>query len=292
MRFDPTTKETDKMKRTGTFTLVPFGGLANRMYAIASAYCTCQTNGSRLSVVWFREWGMKADFCDIFEPWTEDKAAIREANPTDYIVNDRPRQRNFYAPKLVQRLVYDRRIYEDCVSQLRDEGFDFAGWSRGKRCYLVTCVRFATIPAEIWHKLFRPVKPVMDAVEANCSRFSSYTIGMHIRRSDNREAIKESPTHLFVETGKREIILHPDLKIFLATDSDEVKKEMRDAFGDRIITAEAPASRESISGIRDGLVDLYTLSRTNHIYGSWSSSFSRMAARIGNLELTVLTVNG
>ncbi len=278
------------MERTGTFTLVPFGGLANRMYAIASAYCTCQANGSKLSVVWFREWGMKADFRDIFEPWTEDKATIREAKMMDFIVNDRPRRHNFYAPKLVQRLVYNRRIYDNCMMQLRDEGFDFAGWSRGKRCYLVTCMKFAVIPTEVWHRLFRPVKPVTDAIEANCARFSAYTIGMHIRRSDNLEAIKESPTHLFIETGKRELAQHPDLKIFLATDSEQVKQEMRDAFGDRIITAEAPASRESISGIRDGLVDMYTLSRTNHIYGSWSSSFSRMASRLGGTELTLLTV--
>ncbi len=280
------------MKRTGTFTLVPFGGLANRMYAIASAYCTCQATGSKLSVVWFREWGMKADYLDIFEPWTEDKATIRKANLCDFLVNDRPRRRNLFVPKLIQGIVYDRRIYEDSVSQLRDDGFDFAGWSRGKRCYIVTCVRFVKIPTEIWRQLFRPVKPVMDAVETNSKQFSAYTIGMHIRRSDNQAAIKQSPTHLFIEAGKQELAQHPDLKIFLATDSEQVKQEMREVFGNRIITSPTPASRESISGIRDGLVDMYTLSRTNHIYGSWFSSFSRLAARIGGCELTVLTVNG
>lgn len=259
---------------------------------MASAYCTCRANGSQLGVVWFREWGMKADFRDIFEPWTDDNVTIREANLCDFLVNDRPRRRNLYVPKLMQSVVYDRRIYEDSVSQLRDEDFDFAGWSRGKRCYMVTCVRFVKIPTAIWSQLFRPVKPVMDAVEANSRLFSSYTIGMHIRRSDNWAAIKQSPTHLFIETGKRELAQHPDLKIFLATDSEQVKDEMRDAFGDRIITSNTPASRESIGGIRDGLIDMYTLSRTNHIYGSWFSSFSRLAARIGNCELTVLSVNG
>lgn len=270
---------------------MPFGGLANRMYAMASAYCTCRANGSRLNVVWFREWGMKAGFGDIFEPWDgERNVIIREAKPSDFLVNDRPRKRNFYVPKLMQSLVYDRRIYEDSVSKLRDGGFDFAGWSRGKRCYMVTCIEFAKIPMGGVKTLFRPVKPVRDAVEANCALFSAYTIGMHIRRSDNVEAIRQSPTHLFIETGRRELAQHPDLKIFLATDSEQVKEEMRAAFGDRLITSSTPASRDSISGIRDGLADMYSLARTNHIYGSWFSSFSEMAARIGNCELTVLTV--
>ena len=71
-----------KMKSKGSFTLVPFGGLANRMYAMASAYCTCRANGSRLDVVWFREWGMKADFGDIFEPWADDSnATVRGGQP-------------------------------------------------------------------------------------------------------------------------------------------------------------------------------------------------------------------
>ena len=279
------------MKSKGSFTLVPFGGLANRMYAMASAYCTCRANGSRLDVVWFREWGMKADFGDIFEPWADDSnATVRGGgNLWDKVVNERPRKRNLYVPKLMQRIAYDRRIYEDSVSRLRDGGLDFAEWSRGRRCYMVTCIEFAKIPTEVWGQLFRPVKPVMDAVEANCNLFSSYTIGMHIRRSDNLESIRQSPTHLFVEAGKRELALHPDLKIFLATDSEQVKQEMRDVFGDRIMTASTPASRESMGGIRDGLVDMFSLARTRQIYGSWFSSFSEMASKIGGCKLTVLT---
>jgi hypothetical protein len=276
------------MKKRGTLVLVPFGGLANRMYAIASAYSTCLTNGSKLSIVWFREWGMGACFADLFEPLGKPGVALRQATALDRVVNDRPRRRNLFVPKLMQRLLYDRRIYENSVSRLRDSGFNFAQHFAAKRAYMVTCIEFDKIEPHVWAALFRPVRPVMEAVEARTKLFSAYTIGMHIRRSDNVNSIKQSPTRLFVEAGKREMAEHPDLKIFLATDSEEVKREMREAFGHRIITSATPASRDNIGGLRDGLVDMYTLSHTALIYGSWFSSFSEMAAKIGGKKLVVL----
>ena len=76
--------------------------------------------------------------------------------------------------------------------------------------------------------------------------------------------------------------------VYLATDSTEVKREFIAAFGSRIITPKEDACRDSISGIRGGVVDLWTLASTQKIYGSAGSSFSPMAANIGGVPLEIM----
>ena len=130
----------------------------------------------------------------------------------------------------------------------------------------------------------------MDVVDSYRNQFNSHTIGLHIRRTDNAESIAKSPTSLFINKVREEIDQHDDTSIFLATDSTAVKKEFIDAFGARIITPQEEACRDSISGIRGGVVDLWTLASTQKIYGSAGSSFSPMAASIGGVPLEIMNV--
>ena len=130
----------------------------------------------------------------------------------------------------------------------------------------------------------------MDVVNSYRERFGTHTIGLHIRRTDNAESIAKSPTSLFIDKVREEIDLHDDTKVFLATDSTAVKKEFTDAFATRIITPQEEACRDSISGIRGGVVDLWTLASTQRIYGSAGSSFSPMAASIGGVPLEIMNV--
>lgn len=135
----------------------------------------------------------------------------------------------------------------------------------------------------LYIKLFAPVYEVRDKINTYVQRFSTNAVvGMHIRRTDNKESIRQSPLSLFIEKGKEELKLHPDLMIFLATDSEDVKRELKAVFGNRIITSEKEASRDSVEGIRDGIVDLWALASCRRIYGSAGSSFSQMAASIAN----------
>lgn len=271
-------------------TYVPSGGLANRMRAIASAYSACRRAGSRLHIVWFRDWALNAPFCEIFEPIDGDFVSLREARPLDIIVNDRPRRRNLWLPGLFQRMAYRRRIDERDVTPLKRAGFDFAGWMRGHRCWMSCYQVFGDFPDGLYPRLFRPVADIRADVETAAARFSAHTVGMHIRRTDNAESIEKSPTRLFIEAGLREMAEYPDLMIYLATDSEDVKRMMCDEFGRRVITPSVAACRGDVAGIRGGLVDMYALSRTCRIYGSAGSSFSVMAAALGETELKILKI--
>ena len=270
----------------GSLLFVPSGGLANRMRAVASAYELCKKVDSTLQVLWFQDWALSAPFHSIFEE--TPLVAIREATVLDHILYDRARKKNLFLPALPQRILFQRHIKEQDVTPLKKQSFDFEQWARGKRCYMSCYQVFGTFPDERYQQLFHPVKAVMDVVDGYRSQFNSHTIGLHIRRTDNAESIAKSPTVLFINKVREEVDQHDDTKVFLATDSTEVKREFIAAFGSRIITPKEDACRDSISGIRGGVVDLWTLASTQKIYGSAGSSFSPMAASIGGVPLEIM----
>lgn len=275
------------MKNQSRLLLVPAGGLANRMHAIASAYEMCRKAGVELRVVWFQDWALHAPFHDIFRP--TGMLRLREATLADHVVYDRPRRRNAHIPLLFQRLLFDRRIDEDRVTALVEQGFDFGQWAAGHNSYMSCFREFGTFDDAVYRRLFRPVAQVEQQVERFASQFSAHTIGFHIRRTDNRRSIEHSPLSLFVEAGKREVDEHPDTKIFVATDDGPTKQQLRAVFGGRLMMQQAEADRGSTPGIRGGLIDMYTLARTEVVYGSAGSSFSMMAAKIGGNRLVTLT---
>ena len=270
----------------GSLLFVPSGGLANRMRAVASAYELCKKVDSTLQVLWFQDWALSAPFHSIFEE--TPLVAIREATILDHLLYDRARKKNLFLPALPQRILFQRHIKEQDVTPLKKQSFDFEAWACGKRCYMSCYQVFGTFPDERYQQLFHPVKAVMDVVDGYRSQFNSHTIGLHIRRTDNAESIAKSPTALFINKVREEVDQHDDTKVFLATDSTEVKREFIAAFGSRIITPKEDACRDSISGIRGGVVDLWTLASTQKIYGSAGSSFSPMAASIGDVPLEIM----
>ena len=126
--------------------------------------------------------------------------------------------------------------------------------------------------------MFRPVPQVEAVIGKRVAAFSAYTVGVHIRRTDNALSIEHSPLDLFFDCLDQELAAHSDLCIYLATDSEEVKQAMRARYGERIVCAESKADRSTTEGIREGIADLWTLARTQKIYGSFHSSFSELAA--------------
>ena len=97
-------------------------------------------------------------------------------------------------------------------------------------------------------------------------------------------SIRQSPIELFYQKLDEEIKEDDKVAIYLATDSEEVKREMKERYGDRIFCSGKKADRGSLEGIREGITDMYTLARTQKIYGSFQSSFSNIAAQLGRVR--------
>ena len=176
------------------------------------------------------------------------------------------------------------RLYEQAPELAPGSPFDAGQWLAGhSRAYITTCYPFHPSPTSLYAALFRPVEAIERLVRTYTERFSAHTVGIHIRRTDNAMSIAHSPLSLFIQAMERELEAHPDTTFFVASDSEADKHTLRTHFGPRILTSSAPADRNSKAGMQQGAVDLFTLSRTDKIFGSCYSSFSEVAAMLRSI---------
>lgn len=275
----------------GKITFVPVGGLANRMRAMASAVTLAGKTGNELSVVWFEDWALNAPFFRLFNPVEEAVCRLRDASRLDYALLDRPRSRNLHFPRVYQTLRFRSCLYERSITPLCKKNFDFGAWARqGGDVYMASYTAFQKYDYAWISRLFVPVDEIAKEVESRCLEFPEEVIGVHIRRTDNLASIQQSPIELFYQKLDKDISENNRVGIYLATDSEEVKRGMKERYGNRIHSSDKQASRSSLEGIRDGIADMYTLARTRKIYGSFQSSFSEMASQIGGAPLEILSL--
>lgn len=269
-------------------TLVPSGGLGNRMRAIASGIALAEAANTPLRIVWFQDWGLGCNFDDLFCPFQLHHldVELKEASFIDKCLYDRPRRKNLLLPGLYQHFHFDACLYEKEVTTKYYHHFDFLKWCKDRDVYIASCISFfpSRLPKGIFDA-FRPIPELQERINKIGHAFPASVVGVHIRRTDNATAIADSPTELFIERMRQE---DEAIDFYLATDSEEVKEEMKREFGDRIITSPHQAKRGDLEGMQDALVELYTLSRTSLILGSSHSTFSNTAAEIGDIQCEII----
>lgn len=266
-------------------TFIPVGGLANRMRSIHSAIALCKND--ELQICWFKDRGLNCRFEHLFKPIPLPHVTLKEANLWDRLLLDRPRKKNLYIPKLWQRLCFDACLYEQ---ETREGHLDFQQWKKENRTvYLASYNQFFQ-PTQDLRNLFIPIESIQNRIDDICATYTQQTVGIHIRRGDHDIATRKSPVKLFIAEMEKEIEKEPLVNFFLATDSEIDKALLKKKFGSRIITSEDATNRNTMEGIQQAVVDLYALSRTNKIFGSFYSSFSEIAARLGTCELKTLTL--
>lgn len=274
---------------TSLFCFVPTGGLGNRMRAIASAVTLADVIESTLQIYWFQDWGLQAPFARLFHPIRTSHVSLKDAAAPMRLLYDRPRRKNLFIPRLFQYLCFDRCAYERSITPLCRQHFDFAQWAHARRVYMASYTDFYPYDASLLSRLFVPVEAIGQRINDNRSFFQGKpAVGVHIRRTDHVDAIALSPTELFVERMDGILDLRPDTVFYLATDSESVKHELKKRYGQRLLTSMQPADRNSVEGIRQGVVEMYTLAHTDLILGSCRSSFSELAAQLFGAELQVV----
>ena len=273
------------MKKSSSLTLVPVGGLANRMKAIDAAIQLISGTDLALKIYWFRDKGLNCRFDQLFQPLDLPQVSLIEATSFDSFSYDRPRKRNLYIPRFFQSFYFDDCVYEAEATQRMYQHFDFRSWAINRRTYLASCVYFfPPAPDARLFQFFHPVPALQQRIDEVSRTFGNRCVGVHIRRTDNLSSINESPTKLFVDRMQMMIQSDKDTCFFLASDSSEEKSKMKAIFGERILTSVTDLSRNSVQGIQDALVELYVLSKTEMILGSVKSSYSETAAQIGQIE--------
>jgi len=278
-------------------TIILEGGLGNRMRVAASAYAMARRTGLSMRVLWTSQWGMRCRFDSLFEEApviasTSSEPFIRDAREIERFLFARPTAKNLHLPRFLQKLRYRHIILAPQIWYLNQEGFDYENWFRKGRTLMTAYRDFCPWTAADLSALFRPTAEVQRLTDERCSGYSGYTVGVHIRRTDHQQAIDESPLSLFTDVLDREAEAHSDLRIYLATDDEATKSALRQRYGERLLMSDAEATRESTNGIRDALVEMLALSRTSHIYGSAGSTFSPIAACLGDVPITILQRDG
>jgi hypothetical protein len=135
-------------------------------------------------------------------------------------------------------------------------------------------------------RYYRLTPELEQRVEAITRQFADFTIGVHIRRTDHRAVIRENPLDGFLRLMREQQDAHPGCKFYIASDDEEVKNQLRTAFPGLIVTQPSVVlRRDDVQGMKDAVVELFTLARTQLIIGSKGSTYSDLASKLYDTPL-------
>ena len=136
--------------------------------------------------------------------------------------------------------------------------------------------------------MFEPKDEIMMRINEYACKFNEHTYGLHIRRTDNRWAIEHSPISMFCEVIEKKLKDEPDAKFYLSTDDPETVEFLKTKYENFLIIRPKHYGRENIEAMEDAVIDMWILSKTKSIFGSYFSSFSEMAALLGGRNVLIM----
>lgn len=295
----------------------PRGGLCNRLLALASSMRVAERSGRSLLLDWVPDAACGARFEQIFLP------DIPSATAEDLAGAERIRHRRttFWGDRAVDAsggpdklAVESYTFFFDSAEReaVRREGPGVSEflvvrrlvryWEGLRPAPPVSDAvdpfarRYAAsdrpFPAYRWLSPYlnrlRPVPEVVAAVEAFARRHAlDGRIGVHVRRGDQRRAIKVSTDDKFLRRMTGLTREDPAVRFFLCTDSESTRRFLLDSHcadedaGGMVCRPAASYDRSASVAIVDALIDLLLLSRCKTILGSFGSTFSVVAALLG-----------
>lgn len=269
--------------------LEPCAGLGNRLLAMASAYEVCRSLNRELVIVWKREAGCNAKASDLF---SFDGIKVIEISENGY-------RKDFFGTIKGNRIKKKYRnkgtVFFPC--EKIDEYKQQERFEELKKriaaepaCYIKSYTNMCELTKASFAFL-KPAAAIEKKGQAVFEALSEKTVGVHIRRTDHADAIKNSPLELFYERMEHEIAEN-DANFYITTDDLEVEKELRAKFpAERLVFYEGKLiDRDSKAGIEDALIDMLALSRCNRILGSYKSTFSLIPSIMGGIPLETMTL--
>lgn len=254
-----------------TLTLCPIGGLANRMRAILSAQALSISTGMHLRIIWCKDKGLAARYNQLFLPYPSDKVTLIEADSLTKVLHEVPRKRNLWWPIVWQRIAYDVVLHEPDLLQVLDKPKRLIEkLSSARNALIVTGMGFFPTDDTLFAHNFRPLPELVQKIEERVASLKVPSVGLHIRRTDNLRAISESPLEAFISRTRSLAPAH----IYAATDDESVKQSLQQAFPQCVSYSSFAASRSTLCGMQEAVIEMFTLTRTTHFLGSYYSSFS------------------
>lgn len=271
------------------FYIEPMDGLCNRLRVIQSAYLLAQQSGQELTVVWNCRGGMNIPMEELFTIPKDIKIVSLNYHSSNKLL--------YTFERIKYKIHYSLTEHrKDCffisademyrIKEAKEEYKILEYLKANKNVYIITCSELVADLEKC--DMFLPSQQVLSKlseVQGYCN-VDKNTIGIHIRRTDNEQSILHSPTYLFEQRMTEQLEKNPETKFYLATDSAEEEANLKEKFGDCIITFKnKDTSRHTYQGQIDAYVELLMLSKCKELWGSYFSSFSDMAAKIGQIKI-------
>lgn len=254
------------------------------MKEMASAIALARAVDQPLVVYWLKNRYLNCSFERLFEPIEGVRVIDVETSPLKALVS--PDSLSYRFKTLREPI--DLFLGNEQIEKYRAEGTDLASMVAGaRRTVVITYYRFLEGADSLDD--FRPRADIQDEVDrTTAGRKAAESIGVHIRGTDNTEALEKSPVTSFIARMEREVGRDSETRFFLATDDPVTERTIKQRFGDRVLTRPKVFARDKAAGVRDALVDLLILSRCRLILGSHWSSFTEVAAEIGGVTLEIV----
>ncbi|WP_421872905.1 hypothetical protein [Marinoscillum sp.] len=259
--------------------IIPVAGLANRMRAIDSALALSLETNQKLEIIWEMDQLMSCRFEDLFKPIKKVKITNTRRLPLIYRKADK---RNLSLPHFLRTIKGYEYFSNERSAALVNKKTNLNDLITSKKTIISSYSRFYPNPHP--YQAFEPIDELQQQILDHTKAFNEHTVGIHIRRSDNTKSIENSPLSLFEQAIRKELSKNPNASFYLASDCQETKQELLEKFGDQIATDMSPVSRNSREDIQRALVELYVLSKTSKVFGSYWSSFSDTACHISGIK--------
>jgi len=135
---------------------------------------------------------------------------------------------------------------------------------------------------------------LLDRVESYIATWPAKVIGVHIRRTDQIANAQHCYQVSLNDDGvlaamRSALAADQSTHFFLAADNGNTVEEFRRIFGDAILASPVSYKVPDVGGaarhtdISDAVFDLYCLSRTERLFGTWMSTFSHYAVDLGGI---------
>jgi len=278
------------MKESGTITVIPTSGLGNRLRIMATAIKLAREGNKKLQIYWNRNSELNASFDQLFElPLNIQVTRI----PLKYKIWIWMRR---FSSKLfgfenwyLSLFKFDFVFLDSMVNHILQKTLNLQKEVNNANNVFICSYEELNYYDLLDYQVFRPVAAIQKKIDTLVLQFKPSTIGIHIRATDHITSIKNSPFFLFENKIEQELRMNRDATFFVATDNEDYQNTLLQKFGKEKILFHRKVFRRDVSeGITDAVIDLFCLSKTSKIYGSYYSSFSYVAGRIGQVPVYVL----
>ena len=273
----------------------PRAGLANRMRLISSCLYLKKKFNAEMSMIWNLDSGLNARYQDLFElnqnirlinSWSKYRLIVKHKK----LISSRFKLLKTLSKawnKLASSLIgIDHCLFDEDIKK----GYAYvkAILEDNDTVFFHSCEEFIDYQEGI--SSFTPVPTIREKVQNYSKKFDEKTVGIHIRRTDHTSSIRNSPNNLFERKIEEYLREDPSVNFFIATDDPLIEEHFKNRYPNKILSYLKTYGRDSSQGIIDALVELQLLSKTSVIFGSYWSSYSEMASRIGKITLHILTL--